>query len=383
MNWKNSYNQNGVFSPELHFVERFGISPNGFCATFNDEPECDLNEVNEEFITSILPNVIYTRKIISKYTIIESNKNKKRLIPVGQGESFTSPVLDTQVDDKEFRISSGGTAFCVILENYCILNIDANSIVCKYKYISEEEAEKLVVDLWNKLPKVKERSKEATVNLVGFSDGDYYTIESKIKSTIVDINENYNDDFVPVFNDITDFLSTRESGLILLHGTQGSGKTTIIRHLVTNYPHDYIIVPTSLSTRLSDPDFITFMINNSDSVFILEDCEQLLMDRSVNIFNGAISNILNMSDGLLSDIMNLKFICTFNADIKTIDPALLRKGRCYAKYEFKELCEEKVENLNKKYNLGIKDIKPMTLAEVYNVDRTEYSEIKNKKKIGF
>ena len=125
------------------------------------------------------------------------------------------------------------------------------------------------------------------------------------------------------------------------------------------------------------------MIDNSNSTFILEDCEQVLMDRGINMFNGAISNILNMSDGLLSDIMNIKFICTFNADIQTIDPALLRKGRCYAKYEFKELSEDKVRDLNDKYNLGITDIKPMTLAEIYNTDKTEYSERKKQKKIGF
>ena len=125
------------------------------------------------------------------------------------------------------------------------------------------------------------------------------------------------------------------------------------------------------------------MIDSANSVFILEDCEQVLMDRGVNMFNGAISNILNMSDGLLSDIMNIKFICTFNADIKTIDQALLRKGRYYAKYEFKELSEDKVQHLNEKYNLGISDIKPMTLAEIYNADKTEYSEKKKSRKIGF
>lgn len=91
-----------------------------------------------------------------------------------------------------------------------------------------------------------------------------------------------------------------------------------------------------------------------------------------------------MADGLLSDIVNIKFICTFNAAVDKIDPALLRKGRCFAKYEFKELCEEKVEKLNAKYNLGLKEIKPMTLAEIYNAEKTDYSEEENKpRKIGF
>lgn len=154
--------------------------------------------------------------------------------------------------------------------------------------------------------------------------------------------------------------------------------------MCSNIPKDYVIVPNSVASRLGDPDFISYITSCKDYVFILEDCEQLLMDREDNPWNNAITTILNMADGLLSDIVNIKFICTFNAAVDKIDPALLRKGRCFAKYEFKELCEEKVEKLNDKYNLGIKDIKPMTLAEVYNTEKTDYSEEnKSKKKIGF
>lgn len=379
MDWKNSYNGNGVFAPELHFVERFSIVPNSFCVTFNDEPDCDLCALTDELLNSLIKNIIYVRRIVSKYTVVEGAKSSEYIVV---DDSLEKPSANHFDSSGNFRVSSGGTAVCIVTSDQRVYNIDVNSIMCKHLE-DQNTIEKEIVELWKKLPKVEEKSKEATVNLVGYSDGSYYTIESKIKFTKINIEENYNDDFLPIFKDTVDFLSTRESGLVLYHGTQGSGKTSVIRHLITNYPHDYIIIPSSMAPRLSDPDFISFMIDNSDSVFILEDCEQLLMDRSVNIFNGAISNILNMSDGLLSDIMNMKFICTFNADIQTIDQALLRKGRCYAKYEFKELSEDKVRKLNEKYNLGIQEIKPMTLAEIYNVDRTEYSEKKTKKKIGF
>ena len=161
-------------------------------------------------------------------------------------------------------------------------------------------------------------------------------------------------------------------------------KTSLIRHLCSTIAKDYVIVPNSVASRLGDPDFISYITSCKDYVFILEDCEQLLVDREDNPWNNAITTILNMADGLLSDIVNIKFICTFNAAVDKIDKALLRKGRCFAKYEFKELCEEKVEKLNAKYNLGLKEIKPMTLAEIYNAEKTDYSEEENKpRKIGF
>lgn len=139
-----------------------------------------------------------------------------------------------------------------------------------------------------------------------------------------------------------------------------------------------------MASRLGDPDFISYITSCKDYVFILEDCEQLLVDREENPWNNAITTILNMADGLLSDIVNIKFICTFNAAIDKIDPALLRKGRCFAKYEFEDLCAEKVAALDAKYQLNIPEIKPMTLAEVYNSEKRDYSEEEKKpRKIGF
>ena len=168
-----------------------------------------------------------------------------------------------------------------------------------------------------------------------------------------------------------------------MYGTPGTGKTSYIRHLCTTVPKDYVVVPNSIASRLGDPDLVSFIMDNTNSVFILEDCEQLLEDRNENVFNSAITTILNMSDGLLSDVCNIKFICTFNAQISKIDPALLRKGRCIARYEFKELTEDKVHIINDKYNLNIDNIKPMTLAEIYNTDKTDYNVKKNNKRFGF
>ena len=365
MNWNNCYNANGQFVPDLCFTEIFGVKPQYMCLTFNGERmDCDLEKITDCLIYEIIPKVNYINRIISKYTII-----------------------DKEIDSKEYelKVADAGTAIYILTDSAMYL-IDSDSISYRTSIPFGNDSKKVedyLKDIWNKLPKKEVKGKEATVNLIAFSNGDYYTIEKKVKRVNIDIDENYNDDFKPVYDDIIKFLGTRESGLVLLYGTAGAGKSSIIRHLCNHCPANYVIVPTSLTTKLADADFITFMMDNSDSVFVLEDCEQLLMDRSVNIFNGAISNILNMSDGLLSDVMNIKFICTFNADIKTIDPALLRKGRCYAKYEFKELCKEKVENLNNKYNLGITEIKPMTLAQIYHADETEYSDTKVKRKIGF
>ena len=81
------------------------------------------------------------------------------------------------------------------------------------------------------------------------------------------------------------------------------------------------------------------------------------------------------SDGLLGDAMHQQIIATFNCDLTTIDPALLRKGRLIANYEFNKLDLESSKILSDKLGFGIeKIIEPMTLAEIYNQGEKEETE---------
>ena len=130
-----------------------------------------------------------------------------------------------------------------------------------------------------------------------------------------------------------------------------------------------------LVDKLSDPSFITFIRQQKNSIFIVEYFEELLSSRNgSNRMNAGLVNILNISDGLLSDELCIKFICTFNAPLKDIDEALLRKGRLAARYEFKDLTTDKVNQLIKEEGLDIpQQTQPMTLAEIYNYEGMDFS----------
>jgi ATP-dependent 26S proteasome regulatory subunit len=82
-----------------------------------------------------------------------------------------------------------------------------------------------------------------------------------------------------------------------------------------------------------NPEFIDLLIDNPNAVVIIEDAENIMMDRKYNS-DSSVSNLLNLSDGLLSDCLSVQIICTFNNSINLIDAALMRKGRLIAKYEF-------------------------------------------------
>ena len=366
----NSFNAQGNFHPKLFYANEYGLIPSTFEMLYSSDDSIDVNALSIEEIQNIF-------KI--------DNSNDIWTTYFDSTESTSSTPSEDDENDEE-RYCNGEwlkTSFCVNDSHFKrFWDISKNSISL-YHNGDMEEAKRLVADVKSKLPKRKEKPKAAQVGLIAFDNG-YYTINSKIKKVEINLEENYNDDFINVDKDIRNFLNSRDSGLLILRGIKGSGKSFYIRHLCTSHPGKYRIVTNAIASRLAEPDFMSFLLQNKDSIFILEDCEQILMERTENSFGGAITNILNMTDGLMSDIFNIKFICTFNADINKIDSALLRKGRCYANYEFKPLDKDKVKHLSEKYNLGITEYKDMTLAEIYNYESTDYdTSSKPRRKIGF
>jgi hypothetical protein len=119
-----------------------------------------------------------------------------------------------------------------------------------------------------------------------------------------------------------------------------------------------------------NPEFMELLIDNPNSVVVIEDAEKVIMDRKFG--NSSVSNLLNLSDGLLADCLNIQLICSFNSELSAIDNALLRKGRLIAKYEFKQLPIEKAQKLSS--HLGYDKIinRPMTIAEIANQHEPSY-----------
>jgi len=53
-----------------------------------------------------------------------------------------------------------------------------------------------------------------------------------------------------------------------------------------------------------------------------------------------LSNLLNITDGFLGDLLKLHVICRINAPIENVHPAILRSGRLTAWREFARLSDE-------------------------------------------
>lgn len=202
------------------------------------------------------------------------------------------------------------------------------------------------------------------------------TYHTKDDFEIADLDLHYGNGFEQFHNGLMEKFSGTTQGLFLFHGEPGTGKTFYVRHLLRKMQESkkvVIYMPPNMVDHLAEPSFMTFISDQvatfkgagKSCIMLIEDAEPLLVARDANIRIQGITNLLNMTDGLLNDMLGLQIICTFNVPLKELDKALLRPGRLIARKEFKALPEFEANVLA--HSLGIKHVfkRPATLSEIY------------------
>lgn len=213
INYLNAYNSHGSLEDQLLFITCFGTIPSIYILNFYDEKQfIDENSICFDSIKHFFNDVIFYRLYTAKK--IQENEEKTDKQP-----NIIEDILEDVESDKCLYIVADNM---VVFLNGSRCDILYNPKEKSYDYIC-----KLASDIFNSFPKQKEPDRTAKVGLIKFSNGEFYTDFSNIKNTDINIEENYNDDFLPVYNDLVKFLDNRESGLVLLYGKVGSGNIYI------------------------------------------------------------------------------------------------------------------------------------------------------------
>lgn len=281
---------------------------------------------------------------------------------------YTSHIMDRHERKRKYELNYA----VIVLKNKSVLHI-GDSFCCMY--ILKENVS-YILELTEKLKKFKrrERKKEFELNLISF-EGNYFSLKDiEIKKTKLDLKLYYEDDFLEIDKTIQDRLNKKDDkGIVLLHGLSGTGKTTYLRYLIGKVKKRILFVPPSIAANITNPEFMNLLLDYPNSILIIEDAENIIMDRQIT-GSSAVSNLLNISDGLLGDCINTQIICTFNMPISKIDAALMRKGRLIAKYDFGKLSTAKAQKLSDKMKLDINVTQPMSVAELFNYNEQKFED---------
>jgi SpoVK/Ycf46/Vps4 family AAA+-type ATPase len=239
------------------------------------------------------------------------------------------------------------------------------------------------IDFTKLVPLEKKKSK-SSINLVKLEMGHLDLEEYDLLVPPTDLELNYGKEFLKIHDVIVEKLNKQfGKGIILLHGDPGTGKSSYLKILTTLIQDkDILFIPPSMAEMLSEPSIIPFLMDHKNSILIIEDAERVIADREGNGSPAGVSNILNLTDGILGDCLNIQIIATFNMKREKIDRALLRKGRLIAEHKFSNLSVDESNKLLKSLGKDYVVDKQSSLADLYNIDVDVY-RVKNNEKIGF
>ena len=205
----------------------------------------------------------------------------------------------------------------LVLDNECLVQFDTN--YCDIWHNGRQTEFILAVTAMVNPFKERKRREPLEVNLVVQGRQNLELKGMEIKRTRLDIGLFYGEEFKAVDELIRKRLNARkDKGIVLLHGMPGAGKTTYLRYLIGKIKKRVLFLSPSVAGNLMNPEFIQLLTHNPDSVLIIEDAENVIMDRKLTQAS-SVSNLLNISDGLLADFLNVQLICTFNSPLTLID----------------------------------------------------------------
>ena len=189
---------------------------------------------------------------------------------------------------------------------------------------------------------------------------------------------------------------------IFWHGDPGSGKSFLIRGLMREWKQNvdfiYVIDPERFfndggymkeilisNIRLADDEpepgldalcseyeeVVTSPVCEREAplkLFIIEDGLNFLLKESRVYESGAMSRLLNLTDGILGQGLRLLFLVTSNEKEQDIDPAFLRSGRCLQRLKFNLFTSDQAKKWLKSKNHSVTHIKnhnTYTLSDLY------------------
>jgi predicted AAA+ superfamily ATPase len=153
-------------------------------------------------------------------------------------------------------------------------------------------------------------------------------LPSKIKQDLIDdLKKFYNEDYLEVYSK----LNIIHNRMYMLHGLPGTGKTTLIKALATEFNKNiaYIYIKSDMEYDNFN-NLITNLPNNTFIVF--EDVDSLFSENRKQTTGLTFSGFINVFDGISTAKNLIVFFTTNNIDI--IDKAIIRRISYFIEFDY-------------------------------------------------
>ncbi len=211
---------------------------------------------------------------------------------------------------------------------------DEKEKVCVIAYTIDEKIERALTNFWSEHKYVKSTDSISMPMIDEDGKLSFVTLGAPISKAVYEPS-NYDESVNAQFDFVVKELNktTEPAGrLVVIQGPAGTGKSFLVRSLISSLNSKHLLFPSALATNLDSPTFYPKLIeeksqSESDSLTIfIEDGDEYLMHRDESN-RSKVSTILNLCDGLLAVHLNCRIIITSNTPEEAMDPAITREGR--------------------------------------------------------
>jgi hypothetical protein len=321
------------------------------------------------------------------------------------GEAFTSALSQDLSTTQYFRKDKG------------LLKVSFSArgrYVTVYGFFPEEKVARNVFDEFVKyFPDPTPPDHKVAMNFWNWGGDDQGAGRSIRRMVVPKWDELQNNYSPKVATHLEEVMRLKPSGehsgkLMLWRGLPGTGKTWALRALCREWREwcavHYVIDPDvffakasymmGVLTSLDTPDDDDADDDDDDAprrrgqtkapkwnLLILEDCGELIGVDSKARTGQALSKLLNLSDGLLGQGINLMVLITTNEDYQALHPAIGRQGRCLSNLSFEPFTIAEATKWLAAHNCEHKVDGKQTLSDLYaymNERRTIQNEADRK-----
>lgn len=165
-----------------------------------------------------------------------------------------------------------------------------------------------------------------------------------------EIEANYSTDVLAGMKPLLALNTCPEARMILWHGPSGTGKTHALRALIREWESwcDIAFITDPERFVGGSPTYLFQVANftggrtvaesrRRSKLMVLEDAGELMTMEARTTTGQGLSRLLNLTDGLMGQGLNVMVLITTNEPLSSMHPAVVRPGRCLSEMEFGSL----------------------------------------------